>query len=115
MKSNILTKQHCICLFWEKKCHMTRVAFQANQITIQSDNITTANQINRIDFFIFDNMSGGHNTMYQFDVYQQKTKQHFNASRSLASPNNPKNSYNCTYSTRLYKDPDGFKELYMDN
>ncbi len=45
MQSNILTKQHCMCLFEEKECHLIMVAFQANKITIQSDNITTANQI----------------------------------------------------------------------
>ncbi len=47
-------------------------------------------------------------------LYQGKCTNHFNSQRSLESPNNTKSSCECNSFNQTI-DPDGFRELYMDN
>ncbi len=87
-----------------------RMVLQANQIIILSDNIDKY----RINFFILANMSDRH--IYHIDVYQGKYNQNIGIAKDLCILLiTQKVVVNAIVSTGLYRDPNGFHELYMEN
>ncbi len=70
----------------------------------------------RIDFFILANASEGHNFIIHIDVYQGKNSENVFIPRDIWDlPTTQKAVVNSIIATNLGNDPNGYRELYMDN
>jgi hypothetical protein len=70
----------------------------------------------RIDFFVLVNASSGKNFIYHIDVYQGKnaTNAHI-AEEAWSLPTTQKAVVNAVISSGIDNDPEGMREIYMDN
>ena len=70
----------------------------------------------RIDFFVLVNTTNGINFIYHLDVYQGKnaTNAHI-AEEAWTLPTTQKAVVNAIVSSGISTDPDGMREIYMDN
>jgi hypothetical protein len=70
----------------------------------------------RINFFILVNATSGNNFIYHIDVYQGKNATNvFIAEEASLLPTTQKAVVNAIVSCGLANEPDGIRELYMDN
>eukprot|EP00956_Cyclotella_meneghiniana_P008474 scaffold11429_cov48-Cyclotella_meneghiniana.AAC.4 len=70
----------------------------------------------RIDFFIMANATSGNNFIYHIDVYQGKNATNaFIAKEAWGLPTTQKAVVNAVISSGIANDPDGMREIYMDN
>jgi hypothetical protein len=70
----------------------------------------------RIDFFVLANAVSGNNFVYHLDIYQGKNQTNaFIAREAWNLPTTQKAVVNAIISSGLVNDPDGSRELYMDN